>query len=328
MFKKILLGLVGVATAVTAWAQPGAADYPARPVKLIAVATAGAGGDVLARLMADRMGAILKTSFIVDNRPGAGGSLAMEGVARAAPDGYTIGLGGFTSNVLLPIVRKKMSYDPIKDFAPIAQIGTASILLAVTNDFAATDLKSLIALAKQNPKEGLLYASWGVGSTGHFCGELLNQRAGINTSHVPYKGTGPIVNDLLGGQIKMAYIDMATATPLVKSGRLRAIAACVKRSPSLPDVPSFEESGIDFSGKSALAPMWAFYAPAGTPQPVLDKLAAAMKQALDQPDMAAKLLELGVTKDYVPGAAYHALLAAGIPQWKEIATNSNIHVDE
>lgn len=327
MFKKFLAGIASLA-AFGAIAQSAPADYPVRPIRLITVATAGAGGDVLARLMADRMGQIMKTAFIVDNRAGAGGSLAMEGVARAQPDGYTIGLGGFTSNVLLPIVRKKMSYDPIKDFAPIAQIGTASILLVVTNDVPVNDLKSLIALARSNPKEGLLYASWGVGSTGHFCGELLNQKAQINTSHVPYKGVGPIVNDMLGGQIKMAYIDMATATPLVKSGRLKAIAACVKRSPSLPEVPSFEESGIDFSGKSALAPMWAMYAPAGTPQAIVDRLNVVMKQVLDQPDMAGKLLELGVTKDYVPGGAYQGLLAAGIPQWKEIATRSNIHVDE
>lgn len=322
--RKLLILALAAAAASTAQAQ---SDYPSRPIRLVTVASAGGGGDVIARMVADKMAPIIKTTFVVDNKPGAGGAMAMESVAKASPDGYTIGLGGFSSNVLLPIVRPKMSYDSVKDFAPIAQIGTASILLMASNDVPASNLKELIALAKKTP-DGLMYASWGIGSTGHFCGELLNQRAGIKMTHVPYKGVAAISNDMLGGQIKLAFVDMATGSPLVKTGRVKAIGSCVARSPSLPDVRGFGEDGVDFTGKSALAPMWAFYAPAGTPKPILDKLSAALKQVTEMPDVKTKLLELGVKSDYLEGDKYRDLLAAGIPEWKEIATKSNIRVDD
>lgn len=324
MFKVLALALA----ALPAFAAHAQGDYPSKPIRLITVASAGGGGDAIARLFADKMTPLVKTTFVVDNKPGAGGALAMDSLAKSPADGYTIGLGGFTSNVLLPIVRARMSYDSVKDFAPIAQIGTASILLMATNDVPANNVKELVALARKSPRDSLMYASWGIGSTGHFCGELLNQRSGISLSHVPYKGVGPIMNDMLGGLIKLAFIDMATGSPLVKSGRVKALGACVTRSPSLPDVRGFAEDGVDFSGKSALAPMWAFYAPAGTPKPVIEKLTQAMKQVVDMPDVQAKLLEFGVTADFVPGDRYRDLLAAGIPQWKEIATKSHIQVEE
>lgn len=324
MHKQLFtLAFAGLAAAA-AHAQ---ADYPSKPIRLITVASAGGGGDTIARMVTEKMAPLLKANFIIDNRPGAGGAMAMEAVAKAAPDGYTIGLGGFSSNVLLPIVRSKMTYDSVKDFAPIAQIGTASILLAATKDFPANNVKELIALDKKAPGS-LLYASWGIGSTGHFCGELLNQRAGTQLTHVPYKGIGPIMNDLLGGQIKLAFVDMATGSPMVKSGRVKALGACVARSPSLPEVRGFAEDGVDFAGKSALAPMWAFYAPAGTPKPIVDKLGAALKQVVEMPDVKAKLLELGVNAEFTPGDKYRDLLAAGIPQWREIAAKSNIKVEE
>ncbi len=321
---KLTLATSCMALALSAQAQ---SDYPSRPIKMLTVASAGGGGDTIARMYADKLTPILKTTFIVDNRPGAGGAMAMDGVAKGAPDGYTIGLGGFSSNVLLPIVRAKMTYDSVKDFAPIAQIGTASILLVATNDFPANNLKELIALDKKAPGSQM-YASWGVGSTGHFCGELMNQRAGTHFSHVPYKSVTSIMTDLLGGQIKLALVDMGTGTPMVKAGRVKALGSCVVRSPSLPDVRGFAEDGVDFVGKSALLPMWAFYAPAGTPKPIVDKLTAAFKQVTEMPEVKAKLLELGVVANFMPGDKFHDLLAIGIPQWKEIATKSNIKADE
>jgi tripartite-type tricarboxylate transporter receptor subunit TctC len=322
--RKLFTIALAATAVTTAQAQT---DYPNKPIRLITIASPGGGGDTIARLIAEKMAPLLKTTFVVDNRPGAGGALAMDAVAKATPDGYTIGLGGFSSNVLLPIVRAKMSYDAVKDFAPIAQIGTASILMIASNDVPANNTKELVALAKKSP-DGLMYASWGIGSTGHFCGELLNQRSGTKLTHVPYKGVGPIMNDIMGGQIKLAFVDMATGSPLVKSGRVKAIGSCVMRSPSLPEVRGFAEDGVDFTGKSPLLPMWAFYAPAGTPKPIVDKLGVAMKQVVEQPEVKAKLLELGVNADFVPGEAYRELLAAGIPQWREIATKSNIKADE
>lgn len=302
------------------------ADYPSKPIRFVSIASPGSGGDAITRLFAERMGPLLKGTFFVDNKPGAGGAIAADFVAKAPADGYTILLGGMTSHVLLAAVRPKLPYDPAKDFEPIGSIGTAAILLVATNDFPANNTKELVALAKKAP-DSLLYASWGIGSTGHFCGELLAQRAQIKWSHVAYKGVGPIQTDLLGGQIKLAYIDMATGSPLVAAGRLKGLAACVERSPSLPNVRGYDEDGIDFSGKSALAPMWALYAPAGTPRPVMDKLSAAMKQVVETPEVKDKLLTLGVKAGYVPGPAFKKLLAEGVPQWREIAQKSGIVID-
>jgi tripartite-type tricarboxylate transporter receptor subunit TctC len=292
----------------------------------VSISTPGSGGDAITRLLAERMGPILKGTMFVDNKVGAGGAIAADFVAKAPADGYTLLLGGFTSQVLLAAVRPKLPYDPVKDFDPIGQIGTAAILLVATNDFPAGNLKEFVALAKK-AADSPLYGSWGVGSTGHFCGELLAQRAGVKLSHVAYKGVGPLQSDLLGGQIKIAFIDMATASPMVKASRAKAIASCISRSPSLPEVRGFDEDGIDFSGKSVIAPMWAVYAPAGTPKPVLDKLSAALKQVVETPEVKDKLLGFGVTVDFIGTEPYRKLLADGIPQWRDIARKSDIVID-
>lgn len=301
-------------------------DYPSKPIRFVNISSAGAGGDAIARMLADRMAPILKGTFVMDNKPGAGGAIAADAVAKAPPDGYTLLFGGFTSQVLLAAVRPKLSYDPVKDFEPIGQIGTASILLIASNDFPASNLKEFIAQARKSA-DPPLYASWGVGSTGHFCGELLSQRAQIRMSHVPYKGVSQISNDMLAGQLKLAYVDMATGTPLVKAGRVKALASCVSRSPSLPSVGSYEDDGVDFSGKSVAAPMWAVYAPAGTPRPIVDKLSAALRQVVEQPEVKDKLLNFGVKAEFVTGETYRDLLANGVREWREIARKSNITID-
>lgn len=318
-----LLVVVGSMATVTARADDA---YPSKPIRFVSIASAGGGGDAITRLLADRMAPILDANFVVENKPGAGGAIAADLVAKSPADGYTILLGGFTSQVLLAAVRAKMPYDPVKDFDPIGQIGTASILLMASPDFPANDLKELIALAKSAPQSPL-YASWGVGSTGHFCGELLNQRAGIRMTHVPYKGVGQIQTDVLAGQLKLAFVDMATGSPMVKAGRVKAIASCISRSPSLPDVRGYEEDGIDFAGKSVTAPMWAVYAPAGVPRPILGKLSAALKQVVDMPDVREKLLTLGVKSEFVDGEQLRELLASGIPEWREIARRSEIVIE-
>jgi tripartite-type tricarboxylate transporter receptor subunit TctC len=301
-------------------------DWPSRPIRFVSISSAGSGGDTITRLLADRMAPLIKGSFVVDNRPGAGGALAADVVAKSSPDGYTILLGGFTSHVLLAAVKPKLTYAPAKDFDPIGQIGTAAILMVVGTDHPANDLKDFIALARRAP-ESPLYASWGIGSTGHFCGELLAQRAQLKLGHVPYKGVAQIMTDLLGGQIKVAFIDMASGSPMVKAGRIKPIASCISRSPSLPDVRGFDEDGIDFSGKSPTAPMWALYAPAGTPKPILEKLSAALRQVVETPEVRDKLLTLGVQAEFVGSEPFRKLIADGIPQWREIAGRSGIVID-
>ena len=283
--------------ALSAFAAQAQADYPTAPIRIINISS-----------------------------PGAGGAIAADAGAKAKPDGYTLLFGGFTSHVLLAAVRPNLSYDPAKDFDPVGQIGTASILLIATNDFPANNLKEFIAQAKKAP-DSIQYASWGVGSTGHFCGELLNQRAQIKTSHVPYKSVTQIQQDILGGQIKVAFVDMASGTPMVKGGRVKALGSCLERSPSLPDVGSYDDVGIGFAGKSVALPMWALYAPAGTPKPIMDKLSGALRQVVDMPEVKEKLLGYGVKAEFVPGDQLKKLLAGGIPEWREIARKSNIVIE-
>ena len=322
MRKLFLAVLTGLALTAQAQAQ-GTGDYPNKPIRFVLISAAGSGGDTLGRLLADKMAPIIKGSFVMDNKPGASGAIAASDIARAAPDGYTIGTGGATTHVLLPASNPKLSYDSVKDFAPIGQVGTASILLIATNDFPANNVKELVALSKKSPGT-VQYASWGIASTGHFCGELLNLRTQAQMSHIPYKSVVQIQTDLLGGHIKLAYVDMASGSPMVKSGKVKAITACTSRSPSLPDVASYDDEGIDFAGKRMGALRWALYAPAATPRPIVDKLSAALKQVVEMPDVKARLLELGITSAFVGGDELRTMTAADIESWKQIAKAANI----
>ena len=319
--RKLLIAAIASA-ALMAQAQT-AADYPSKPIRFILISAAGSGGDTLGRMLADKMAPLLNGTIFIENKPGAGGSIATEMAAKAAPDGYTIALGGATTHVLLPASNPKLRYNSVKDFAPIGQVGTASILLIATNDYPANNLKELVALAKKS-SGSVQYASWGNGSTGHFCGELLNLRTQAQMSHIPYKSVAQIQTDMLGGHIKLAYVDMASGSPMVKSGRVKAITACTSRSPSLPNVSSYDDEGIDFAGKRMGALRWAMYAPAGTPKPIVDKLSAALKTTVEMPDVKARLLELGITAAFVGGDELNEMTTADIEAWKQIAKAANI----
>jgi tripartite-type tricarboxylate transporter receptor subunit TctC len=320
MRKLLIAALAGAA--LSGQAQT-AADYPAKPIRFILISAAGSGGDTLGRLLADKMGPLLKGSFFIENKPGAGGAIATDMAAKAAPDGYTVSLGGATTHVLLPASNPKLSYNSVKDFAAIGQVGTASILLIATNDFPANNARELVALARKSPGS-VQYASWGTGSTGHFCGELFNLRTQAQMSHIPYKSVAQIQTDMLGGHVKLAYVDMASGSPMVKAGRVKAITACTSRSPSLPNVSSYDDEGIDFAGKRMGALRWAMYAPAGTPRPIVDKLGAALKATVEMPDVKARLLELGITAAFVGGDELRDMTASDIEAWKQIAKAANI----
>lgn len=303
-----------------------AADYPTKPIRFILISAPGSGGDTLGRLLADKMAPLLKANIVIDNKPGAGGAIATDMAAKAPPDGYTITMGGATTHVLLPASNPKLPYDAVKDFAPIGQVGTAAIVLIAANDLPANNLQELVALAKKSP-ESLQYASWGKGSTGHFCGELMNLKTQARMTHIPYKSVAQIQTDLMGGHIKLGYVDMASGTPLVKSGRVKAITTCTSRSPSLPGVSSYEDEGIDFSGKRMGALRWALYAPAGTPRPIVDKLAGALRSTLDLPDVKARLLELGISAAFVGGDELRDMTAKDIEAWKQVAAEAKIAND-
>ncbi|HEY4068088.1 MAG TPA: tripartite tricarboxylate transporter substrate binding protein [Burkholderiaceae bacterium] len=294
-------------------------DYPDRPIRMLLPFGAGGGGDTLGRLLAERMGKRLGQPIIVDNKPGAGGTLGAMVASQQPPDGYSISIGGMTTHTLAPSIYAKLPYDPIKSFVTVGRIGTSAILMVATNDFPANNLKEFIALAKEKPLS-IQYASWGIGSTGHFCAEVLAQKAGIKLMHVPYKGVPPIITDMLGGHIKVAFVDMASGSPFVQEGKIKAIAACTQRSPSLPKVASYKEQGVDFDHTLS----WVMYLPAGTPKPITEKISNALQASLAEPDVVTKLLAVGITPDFLAGDAQAAANALDIPIWRQIAKDANI----
>jgi len=321
--KTYVLGAVLAAACAVAAAQPAAtpADYPSKPVHLLLPFSAGGGGDVLGRILADRMGKRLNQPFVVDNKPGAAGTIGTHTVATSPADGYTITIGGMSTHTLAPATYPKLPYDPLKDFATIGRIGTSAIVMVAAKDFPANDIREFVALAKAKP--GVQYASWGPGSTGHFCGEVLAQKAGVQLTHVPFKGASQIMTDILGGHIGVGFVDMATGTPFVKEGRVKALGVCTQRSPSLPDVASYKEQGIDFDKTLS----WVMYAPAGVPKPIVDKLAAALQATLKEPEVVSKLVALGITADYLSGAEQAAANAIDIPIWRKIAQDANLKLE-
>jgi tripartite-type tricarboxylate transporter receptor subunit TctC len=281
---------------------------------------AGGGGDVIGRLLADKMGKRLGQTIYVENRTGAAGTIGTQMVATSPADGYTIMIGGMTTHVLAPASYASLPYDPIKDFTVIGRIGTSAILVVASRDFAANDLRDLIAMAKKGDQ--IQYGTWGVGSTGHFCAEILSQKAGIRLEHVPFSGAAKVANDLMGGHISLGLLDMATATPLVKDGKLKALGTCGDRSPSLPDVASYKDQGIDFERSLS----WVMYAPAGIPDISAKKLSTALKESIAETDMTERLLALGVTADFIAGEKQRDINVGDIEVWKVVAKEAKIEI--
>lgn len=319
--NKILAGaLLAIATTgALAADDPG---YPDRPVRMLLPFSAGGGGDILGRLLAERFAAHLRQPVVVENKPGAAGTIGTHAVATAAPDGYTIMIGGMSTHQFAPATYNKLPYDPVRDFQSLGAIGNSSIVMIAANQYPANNVRDLIAQSRKDAAP-IQYASWGAGSTGHFCGEVLSQKTGIPLQHVPYKGTAQIVTDIIGNHISVGFVDMVTATPFVQEGKVKALAVCTRRSPSLPNVPSYQEQGVDFDRELT----WVMYVPARTPKPVVDKLSRVLETTLKEPEVARKLLSLGITARYVPGPEQQAANARDIPMWKAIAAQARIKLD-
>jgi len=313
---------LSIAAALLAAIACGAAhadDYPDRPIRMLLPFSAGGGGDTLGRILAEQFAAELKQPVVVENKPGAGGTIGIAAVARSAPDGYTITIGGMTTHVLSPSVYKDLPYDPIKSFVSLGAIGNSAIMVIANNDFPADDIAGLRKLAESR-QDPVQYGSWGIGSTGHFCGEVMVQKGDLELQHVPYKGTTQVITDVIGGHVDLGFIDMATATPMLTQHKVKGLAVCTKRSPSVPDIRSYKEQGIDFDRDLN----WAMYVPAGTPAAVVQRLSATLEKTLKNPAVAEKLLGLGITANYVPGPEHTKATVADIEAWKAVAKEAGI----
>jgi len=287
---KILLSLIAAAAlAFTAPAPAHAQAFPAKPIRLIVTYPPGGGADLMARLIGPKMSETLGEPVVVENKAGASGQIAALDVARSAPDGYTLMLDA-SSFAVNPSLYSQLPYDPAKAFIPIAVVALFPNVLVVTPSFPAKDVKGLIALAKAHPGE-IAFASSGNGSAQHLSAELFKEKAGIAMTHVPYKGGGPALNDVVGGQVPIYFANMASGLPFVKSGRLRALGiTSARRSAALPEVPTIAESGL--AGYEVYE--WnAIFAPAGTPPPVIAKIAQAIAHAMDSPAVRRRVAELG-----------------------------------
>lgn len=256
-------------------------NWPTKPVRLVLPSGAGGGADIFGRPMAEFLGKELKTQFVVENRPGANGIIAHEAVVKQPPDGYAVLISFSAAIIANKLMMPKMSHDPLKDFAPVGQIGGGGgNLLIVNPELPIRSMKDLFAYAKSK-NGGATYGSWGIASGGHLVMEMIKNRTGMQITHVPYKTVAQISPDVVSGVLGISTIDSASALPFIKSGRIRAVATFAsQRLPQTPDVPTLKEQGIDYD----ISPVYGMYVPTGTPKPIIDALNAALNKWLQLPE--------------------------------------------
>lgn len=313
------LAALVVASVLTSPAR--AQDYPTHPITLIIPFAPGGSTSIVGRTIADKMTETLGEKVIVDNRPGAGGTVGTRAVALSAPDGYTIGLGYTGTLAIGPSLYRKAGYDPRKHFAPIGLIGNAPNSLVVHPSFPAKTLAELIAYAKANPGK-VNFGSGGAGTASHITGELFSQAAGVKLTHIPYKGSGPALVDLIGGHIPMAFSPIPATHASVSAGQLRALAVTSPgRSTLLPEVPTIAESGLPGFDASLY---YGLIAPAGTARPIIDRLNAALRNALDSDDVKKRLVQDGT--EPTPGSPddYAALIDTDETKWAGIVKSIGV----
>ena len=313
----LLAGLLAPAITVSFAAQ---SDFPKKPVRIIVGFPAGGTSDTVARVLGQEFARAWGRPVVIFNLPGAAGSIAADRVAKAEPDGYTLGLAGETLLVIRPALYK-VGYDPVKDFAPISQVTVQPVMLVVHNAVHARTVQELITLAKTRPGD-LTFASGGSGTTAHLTGEMLKSTAGIDIRHIPYKGAGLAIPDLLGGRVTMIFSPIGILLPLVHDGKVRAIAVTsLRRSRAAPEVPTIAESG--YPGFDVTV-WYGLLAPARTPGAIVSKLHGEAVRALALADVRAKFDNLGVEALGNSPGEFAAVIKSGIPKWAKIIKASGI----
>jgi len=312
----LALGIVAMASAAEAQQV-----YPDRTVKIVVPYPPGGTTDLLARAVAGRLTDSLKQTFIVENRGGASGSIGTEAVARAAPDGYTLLMGTISTHGINPAIGK-VPYDPVKDFQPVTDVADTPNVLTVNPDTPFRNLKDVLDAARAKPGS-ITFGSTSPGGSPHMSGELLKAMTGTDLLHVPYKGGGPMLIDLMGGQIQLGFDNLPSSMPHIKAGKIRPIAVTTtERWPQAPEIPTIAESGVPNYEVSA---WFGLLAPAGTPKPIVDQLQKAVAQILKSPEVNAQLLELGAKPVGNTPEQFAAMIETELQKWRKVARSNKLN---
>ena len=318
----VVLVWIGLAVLALMWMSgtARAQAWPSKPIRLVSPFPPGAVVDTLCRTLAPPLGEALGQPVVVENRSGAGGNVGMDFVAKAAADGYTIGMGGIATHGINPSVYARMPFDPVRDFAPISFVASNINVLVVHPSLPVSDVRQLVDYAKAHPG-ALSYGSAGAGTSQHLAGELFKQITGVEMTHVPYKGAGPAVSDLVGGQIPLMFVDLSATLAHIRSGRLRALAVLTRERTPLLDVPTAVEQGIAGFDVNA---WFGLFAPAGTPRELVARLNAASVSALRLPATRERLEGVGLTP--APGTPEELarLVRAELERWAKVAAAANL----
>ncbi|MEJ0070076.1 MAG: tripartite tricarboxylate transporter substrate binding protein [Pseudomonadota bacterium] len=321
---RVLAWIAVVALALGASPGASADDYPTRPVRLVAPFPPGGVVDILARTIGQRLSVALGQSVVVENRPGAGGTIGADNVAKAAPDGYTLLLGSVAMLSIAPSVYPVMTYDPVRDFVPIATLADVPVVLVVGKAVPARSVRELIALAQARP-ETLTFGSSGNGAVPHLAGVLFMNLTGTRLVHVPYRGTAQAINDMMAGQISMIFDNLPSSLSFIQSGSVVALGiGSARRSPSLPDLPTIAEAGVP---GYEMGGWFGVLAPAGTADAVTGRLRAEIGRALDDAEFRTRLAGFGTEPLVTSEAEFRAMIASDLAKWAEIVKANHVKVD-
>jgi tripartite-type tricarboxylate transporter receptor subunit TctC len=318
LLSRLTFSTIALLAAGASLAQPVASTFPAKPMRIVVTFTPGGAPDIIARILAERFTASWGQPVVVDNKPGSGGNIGADFVAKAAPDGLTLVVGTVGTHSINGALYAKMPYDMVRDFAPVSLVATTPNMLVVHNEVPAKTLKDFIDLGKREGK--MSFASSGSGTSIHVSGELFKSMTGIDMVHIPYKGRAIAIPDLLGGRVTMMFDNMPSSLPLVREGKLRALGVTsLKRAAAAPEIPTLDEAGLP--GFEAVS-WFAVFAPAGTPKPVVDKLQAEISRILKLPEVAKRLTDIGLEPVGSTADELAAYQRAEILKWAKVVKDS------
>lgn len=322
---RFLISAWLVLSAVTALPMGAfAADYPSRPLRLVVPFPPGGAADILAREISPKLSAALRQQIIVDNRPGANGVVGFELVARSPADGHTLLLGFTTGVAINPLLLSKISYDPQKDLAPVSMLSRTPMTLIAGASFPANSVKELIALAKAAPRK-LSYGSPGTGNPNHIAGEMFKSLTGVDLVHVPYKGAGPVMTDVIGGHVPVAFVTLAAALPQVRAGKLKSLAITSdRRWSALPDVPTMSEAGV--VGLEIIE-WFGILVPASTPRVLVVRLNEEIVPIVREPEVRRNLIERGLEPTTMTSDEFRAVIRSDIVKWAKAIKQTGIRID-